>query len=440
MKTRDGLWLAWLAASGAWIWLRDTQWRGALDDSLPILAALPVFAWLWAPWRFRAEPWRVDGRWLVGACLLFPLGVALDSGLVLTLAWIALAWSWLAARVVVPDHGRAAKLTVLLALAFPWLITDFESIAWWFRLSGAQAAAALSQFCGFWVVREGTQVWANGFTVNVEPACSGMHGLQALLVAGVTLAYWHFQTTRWFWVSLPVIVGAAWAANVARIVAALWAGAWLDPVAAARWVDPLHLWAGAIAIAVAFLVCHLAFGRAVRWTHSSTADVFRRVRRWPWLEFGLAGYAAWCARGLVVNWLWAPYDRFGWLAFALWIVPVGTAGEPRTAPARFSNHLLVGAGIGFILVGALADVNALYHAAIATLLASVMTGEHRWWWLAGALSWMPTLGWLASRAGIAPEIFAFCRVAVALLACAIGLGIARPGWVPAMKTEASRGT
>lgn len=420
MKKQDALFLGALGALAAFVWLRDRRWWDDLGDSLPILVALPLFVGLRAPWAFRPAPWRLAPAPAFVAAALFPLGIVVDSGLVLALAWTALLGSWIYARVVESPAAATAKLLVLPVLAFPWLITDLERVAWWFRLSGAASAGAIMEFSGFSVVREGTLLWVNGFAVSVEPACSGVNGLQSILVAGAAVAWFKLRHTSLFWFNLPVLVGAAWGANLLRILAATWAGALLEPAVAARWVGPLHSFAGWLALCAVFVGCYALFTVEER-----AAD---RGWRWlaerPWLEMILLASAAWSARGLVPTWVWTPYDRLGWLAFALWLAPV--LRRPRAPhPQAMREGLrvsLLAAGLLTALLGRVADINFLHHASLAFLIASTSRRAGFVIWTAGAVAWMPVAGWIGSRLGFEPAAFAGLRVLVAGGAAVWGLG------------------
>lgn len=414
-----------LGVLAAFIWLRDLRWYEELGDSLPILAALPVFIALGWPWRLHHDNWRIATAPALLAAVLFPLGIAFDSGLVLAVAWTTLLWSWIAGRVVVRPGSHLRKLMLLPLLAFPWLLTDLERLAWWFRLSGAASAGDLLAFAGFTVAREGTFLWANDFAVSVEPACSGVNGLQSMLLAGAALAYVKLKGSALFWWNLPLLVGAAWLANLLRIVTATAAGALMSPEAAARWVDPLHSFAGWLALCVVFLLCYLIF--------TMQEDAIARGksggRSWfvgkPWLELTLLVYACWCARGLVSTWIWTPFDRFAWLAFALWLLPA--VWPPRETSSRampdWFRHCLLAAGLAALLLGNVADVNFLYHVALAAIVTSFSRRAGYVIWAVGALSWLPASGWVASRFGVDPAVFAAVRVAAGLVTAVWGLGI-----------------
>ncbi|MBU6402036.1 MAG: archaeosortase/exosortase family protein, partial [Verrucomicrobia bacterium] len=238
--------LAVLVVLGGFIWLQDLGWLDAAGDTLPILTGLPLFAWLNRPWRLRSGGGWCEPRAALLAGILFPAGALLGSTLVLGASWTALLWSWLSART--EPRPQAAKLLVLPLLSFPWLATDFERIGWWFRLSGAAATERVLTWCQFDVSRQGTLLSVAGFTVSVEPACSGVNGLQAMLIAGTVLAYLKLRTSRLFWGSLPLLILAAWAANVVRITVSALTGIGLNAEAAVQQVQRWHWATGWLAL------------------------------------------------------------------------------------------------------------------------------------------------------------------------------------------------
>jgi exosortase/archaeosortase family protein len=424
MKKQDYVMLAVLAALAAFVWLRDLRWWDEAGDSLPILAALPIFFFLRRPWRWREEAWRLATAPAITAAILFPLGIAVDSGLVLAVAWTVLLWSWISARTVELPGQHTRQLLVLPLLAFPWILTDMERLAWWFRLSGASASADVLSFAGFHVVREGTYLWANDFAVSVEPACSGVNGLQSMLVAGAAIAYVKLKGSSLFWWNLPVLAGAAWLANLLRILTATSCGALMTPEAAERWVDPVHSFAGWLALCAGFIVCYFLFSVQER----ALAEHRAGRRSWfagkPWLELTLLAYAGWCASGLVATWIWTPFDRLGWLAFAVWLLPL--VAPARDAVGRMPPWTRIGAlavGLGALLAGNVADVNFFYHVGLAAILTSFNRRRGYLLWAMGAVAWLPASGWFASRAGIDPSTFAFIRVFLASVATAWGLGL-----------------
>lgn len=411
---------------GAFIWMRDPRWWDAVGDTLPILAALPLFYWLGRPWVRRPGPARrLASRPVLLAAALFPAGIILDSGFALALGWTALLWSWLSATFVESSGAFLRKLLILPVLSFPWLMADFERISWWFRLSGAAATEKLLSLGGAPVVREGTLLWINGLALSVEPACSGVNGLQSMLIAGGVLLYLKLRHTALFWWNLPVLAGAAWLAHLFRIMIAALCGVMLDPTAAARWVGPVHELAGWLGLVGGFVFCFGWFGLQATWLARNRGAWLRAgMAKLPWPGLILLAYGMFAARGLIDTWRVAPYDRLSWLAFLIWLLPLFWPGATSLpAPRRFTRRQggLLFAGCLVFLAAAAADVNALNHIGLAIVLASFQRRDSGWIWLMGAAAWMPLAGWLGSRVGIAPAGFSTCRVLAA--------AVAASGWV-----------
>lgn len=417
MKFRDTTLLLVLVLLAAWIWLRDSRWLDVASDTLPILAAIPIFIWLRAPWRTRDGAFHLAPRPLIAAAILFPLGMAADSTLLLAAGWTALLWSWISCRFTELPGQATRKLLVLPLLAFPWVATDFERLGWWFRLSGAGAAEHLLRAGGFEVLRRGTYLTIDGFAVSVEPACSGLNGLQAMLVAGTMLAYLQLRHTRLFWWNLPLLVVAAWTANLGRLVFASGVGASLEADVAARWVGPLHSVAGWFALCAMFGLCWTIFAAEERATRAAPARPAREKARRPWLEMALLGYAVVRCRDLFSAWFSAPFDALGWVAFAIWLLPLAFAARRHGLP-RFGagghRGWFAGAGLALTFLGDAGDVNVGHHVGLALILIALAPRAGRTLWACGAVAWLPALGWAASRAGLTPQTIALARVALAL--------------------------
>ena len=219
----DVVFLAALLGAGTLIWLRDTAWLTASEETVPILAALPLFLWLGAPWRFKADPFRIQGAAVCIAAVVLTLGLAFDLTFGLAAAWILVLWSWTSTRLE-PGRFDLRRLMILPLMSFPWLTLDLVPLGWWFRLSAAWVVEHLFGMIGYTVARHGTMLLVQGVPVDVAPACSGMNSLQAMLLAGVVLAWIELRSSRWYWVSILVLPLLAWAANVARVAVLTGAG------------------------------------------------------------------------------------------------------------------------------------------------------------------------------------------------------------------------
>ena len=124
----------------------------------------------------------------------------------------------------------------------------------------------------------------------------------------------------------------------------------------------------------------------------------------------LLAFSVWQCRVLPNAWQHAPFDSFGWVALAIWIVPA----VARDFGRRVDDTLLLVAA-GCSLAGAAADLNVLNYASLAAALAALTPPERRTApWMVGALAWMPVFGWLGSSLG--PRWIVVARIGIATAA------------------------
>lgn len=218
LTVADILFLGVLLVLAIFIWVRDVSWITSSDDTLPILAAIPLFIWLGTPWKFKKTVNSLSPLKMILSAFLFLTGIATDLTLLLTLAWLLLLWTWLADRVVEEMIPSLKKMMVLLVMAFPWIALDAGFIGWWFRLSGAWAASHFFALMGADVSREGTLLVVNGLPISVEAACAGLNTLQSMLISGTVMAFLILGNTNRFWWNLPLLIIISWIANTVRII------------------------------------------------------------------------------------------------------------------------------------------------------------------------------------------------------------------------------
>lgn len=216
MTRRDQFWLGALLLGAALVWLRDLAWAPAASETLPILAALPLFAWLGGPWRFRPGRFELHGATLAAAAVALVIGLVLDFTFFFAVAWTLALWSWLRVRLAGESVGLR-RLLLLPLMAFPWMTLDLAPLGWWFRITASWAADQLFGSLGFVVSRQGTNLLVHGLPIEVAPACSGMNSLQAILIAGIILSWMELRGSRWYWLSVATLPMLAWVANAARI-------------------------------------------------------------------------------------------------------------------------------------------------------------------------------------------------------------------------------
>jgi exosortase/archaeosortase family protein len=261
MKTADRLWLAGLLLLGGFIWWRDRAWLAAPDDALPLLAAIPLFVWLGAPWRFVEGAFRLQGRWLAVAGVLLAAGLVTSLNVLLALALTAGLWSWLAVRLAPEEQPRIVRLLPLVALAFPWLTLDLPSLGWGYRLTAAWTAEHVFQWLDLSVQREGTQLLVQQMPFDVSPACSGIKALQAMLVGGMAVCFMQIRRPAAYWSGLACLPLLAWLVNVLRVLLVVASGLTFGAEFAAGWFHPVSGW----------LVIVLVFGAlwgVLQWLHN----------------------------------------------------------------------------------------------------------------------------------------------------------------------------
>ncbi len=107
------------------------------------------------------------------------------------------------------------------------------------------------------------------------------------------------------------------------------------------------------------------------------------------VEWAVVVFCVWRSADLLTAWRHSPLDRWGWLAFALWLAPLVWT---RTGAGRWTA--LAWIALALALTSALAQLNVLAYAALAVSLAALAPWSWRTLpWLALSVAWMPVLGW-----------------------------------------------
>jgi exosortase/archaeosortase family protein len=256
MTGKDFGFIGVLLALAVFIWVRDLTWASAAGDALPILAALPLFVWLGKPWQFENATQEVSKILIVFAVVGLVMGVLTELTILLAVSWTLLLWSWLRARLKTQSQILVKKLLILPLLAFPWITLDCQWLGWVFRLSAAWIVAHLFALMGFGVVQNGTNLLVQGLPISVEAACSGLNTLQAMLIAGSTLAFIFLGRQRHFWWNLPALFALAWLANTARIITLVVAALTVSPEFSQ---GVFHTWGGWAVLVLMFLLCSALF-------------------------------------------------------------------------------------------------------------------------------------------------------------------------------------
>lgn len=262
MTAKDKLFALFLLALDVWIWVRDLSWTDQASDALPILVALPLFVFLVMPWRWKIEPFHLDTRWFALGIFLSLPGWAFGLTTLLVSGWGALAWSWLSVRLDENTLHAAKRLAPLCLLAAPWIALDGAAIGWGFRLSGAIVTEWVYSLIGFTVERQGTMLSIQGAPISVEAACAGMNTLQAMLIAGVALAYIVLGKSHLYWRNVILLPIFAWAANTIRILLLSGLALSFSPEFV---MGTVHDFSGWLVIVIMFLICQWIFLAQLKW-------------------------------------------------------------------------------------------------------------------------------------------------------------------------------
>jgi len=219
MTRKRQLWISGigLLLAAVAIWVRDRQWLAAPEDSLPLAFGLPLAFLLGRPWVPTAGPFPKKAQLLaIAGAAVFAIGWFVGSITVLALGWTLLCFLW-------AFHGfapqpRRGRLAWLALFSFPWLVIEWQSIGWAFRLSSAAVAELFFRLVEIPATREGTHLNVMGVPIEIEAACAGWNLLQLTLLAGIALGAYEIRPTRRFVLLLCLLPGIVWIANLLRIL------------------------------------------------------------------------------------------------------------------------------------------------------------------------------------------------------------------------------
>ncbi len=146
----------------------------------------------------------------------------------------------------------------------------------------------------------------------------------------------------------------------------------------------------------------------------------------PGVEWAVLALCLWQSADLATAWQHSPFDRLGWLALGIWLVPALIAAFvqhlPSTSPARTSWRAWT--ALALDLSGGLLGMHVLMHGALAFAFAAVAPAfRRRNLWLLLALCWMPALGWLMR--GLSPVGVVALRLGLASAAVWLSAGPVR---------------
>jgi exosortase len=241
-----------LAVFALFIWLRGTPGLDSAPDTLPLLAAFPLYLWLTMPWKWLPQPPARLPRTVFAGLALALAGVIGDSTLLLAAGWIAFLDAFQFAFI----EKLPRRFLVLPFLGFPWLTQSVDSLGWLFRFTGAGAVQFLFTVLGITVHREGTLLLIRNLPLSVEPACAGLNVLQSMLIVGGLLICIRVPAGWRFWLALSTLIPLAWAANTFRIFMLGCAGLMFGSDFARGW---FHQWGGWLVLCLMFLLCERVF-------------------------------------------------------------------------------------------------------------------------------------------------------------------------------------
>lgn len=137
----------------------------------------------------------------------------------------------------------------------------------------------------------------------------------------------------------------------------------------------------------------------------------------------ICAYAAATSLEILQAWQHSPYDRTGWIAFLLWIALFLVLSAHAPHPHPHPRLPLLVAALALAFLGQVGELNALGYAALAVGMAAFPTySPGIILLLAASLTWMPALGWLASR-HTDPTTLGWIRPALAAIALAGGVAL-----------------
>jgi exosortase/archaeosortase family protein len=232
------------------IWLLDRSWWRMSPDVCIIVGLVPLAWWLAVKNPTVASTAPAQGIWVTISALSLALGILLNEMFLMAFGWAGLAVLFCFPSSVISK----ARLWVLCAGAFPWVLLDLDTLSWWFRLSGAALTGALYAWLGKDVAVSGTLLEIDGLPISVEAACGGLQLLQVLLSGGGAFTLLRYPQRSLFWGMLLILPALAWAANTVRIIII---SGWGLAFGAERAAGAFHTWGALLVFALLLAFYHL---------------------------------------------------------------------------------------------------------------------------------------------------------------------------------------
>ncbi|HYE06764.1 MAG TPA: hypothetical protein VEL07_14700 [Planctomycetota bacterium] len=143
------------------------------------------------------------------------------------------------------------------------------------------------------------------------------------------------------------------------------------------------------------------------------------MRDVPWAQLAVLACCAVQSRRLPIEWMkHTPYERFGWIALAVWLIPLAMrpwSRDPRPT-AMWPSYV----GLVLAFIGTVGDLNAIIYVGTAFAAAALLPPGWRWLaWLACAASWWTAFGYLLTSQST--TVVATSRIAVAAIGVALVL-------------------
>lgn len=159
--------------------------------------------------------------------------------------------------------GRATAFPLaflLFALPLEFL---FDEFGFYLRLAVIQSSTALAHVMGIDVIRNGTHLISpdGSFNYDVEPACSGIRSLVALIALTLLVGYCCFRTWKRRLFLLVVAFPFAYLGNVARIFTIILAAEWISEDAGMV----VHEWFGFIVFVIVLGMALLTVNLIEKW-------------------------------------------------------------------------------------------------------------------------------------------------------------------------------